>query len=377
MTLTETPTPQSSTELLLSAADEAAALEQLHDLGCTDGLPVVIPTAPRVERMALASGYDPDVSVGVMGPLGGAATIEKIAACAVMAGCLPDHMPLVLAAVRAVLAPEFDSTEMQGTTHCLAPIVIVNGPARHDCGPVESGFGCLGPGFRANAAIGRALRLAMMNIGGARPGVSDMALHGHPGKFTYCLGESEESSPFEPLHVARGYEPGQSVVTVAGVEAPQSVIGVVDADEPDSAVRLLRSIGKSLARVGANNAHFECGTGVVVLNPDHAAGLAAAGYTRATALDAIWRFAVNPVADLREVSGVSSRAFAGRDDAELVSAFLSPEDILMMTAGGGGLYSMVMTSWGAGPHRNPAVSVEVETGQACAVPLAPGVIQPG
>ena len=126
---------------MLAAADEAAALEQLHGLGCTDGLPVVIPTQLRVERLVLATGLAGDLVLGEMGPAGGAAAVEKVAAAAVMAGCLPEHMPVVLAAVRAVLHPTFDLTEMQSTTHCTAPLVVVNGPARHACGPIASGFG--------------------------------------------------------------------------------------------------------------------------------------------------------------------------------------------------------------------------------------------
>ena len=195
---------------LLQAEDEHAALELLHELGCTDGLPVVIPTEARVNRFVVASGLAASLSLGIMGPLGGEVTVELMAACCVMAGCLPDHVPVVLAAVRAVLDPVFDAREMQSTTHCTAPLIIVNGPARSMVS-ISSGFGALGPGHRANASVGRALRLTMTNAGGVKPGVSDMALLGHPGKFTYCLGEDEEHSPFLPLHVRRGWNAEQSV----------------------------------------------------------------------------------------------------------------------------------------------------------------------
>lgn len=351
---------------MLDAPDEAEALELLHELGCTDGLPVVIPTAPRVDRMVLASGLDPNLSLGEMGPLGGNATVQSVAVCAVMAGCLPDYMPVVVAAVRAVTDPRFDATEVQGTTHCLAPLIIVNGPARLDCGPIASGFGCLGPGHRANASIGRALRLVMMNVGGARPGVSDMALHGHPGKFSFCVAEDEENSPFAPLHTSRGFAAGQSTVTVAGVEAPQSVIFTADADDPNNAQQLLRILGQSLARVGGNNAHFGGGTGVVLINPEHTAVLAAAGMSRQEVAEAIFGFAVNKVSDLQAVGGMKARP-TGTDDVR--RAFRSADDILVLAAGGAGLYSMVMTSWGAGPHGNPSITVEIETDQACEVPL--------
>ncbi|MEL7208367.1 MAG: hypothetical protein AAGK32_09085, partial [Actinomycetota bacterium] len=142
---------------LLTAVDELAAVEDLHRLGCTDGLPVIVPTPDRVDRMVLASGLDGADVIGAMGPLMGAATVEKVATAAVMAGCLPDHLPVVLAALRAMCQPAFDLREMQATTHCTAPLIIVNGPARHACGGVASGFGVMGPGHRANAAIGRAV----------------------------------------------------------------------------------------------------------------------------------------------------------------------------------------------------------------------------
>jgi hypothetical protein len=358
---------------LLSAADEAAALELLHELGCTDGLPVVVPTPGRVERFVIASGMPADTSFGPMGPNLGNTTIEGLAACAVMAGCLPDHFPVVLAAVQAVLDPRFDLTEMQATTHCTAPLVIVNGPARNACA-IASGFGALGPGHRANASIGRALRLAMINIGGGRAGISDMALLGHPGKFTYCMAEAEETSPFAPLHVDLGFAAEDSVVTVVGAEAPHSVICVTDADDPASPERLLRSIGLVLANTGSNNAHIRRGCAVVVLNPDHASVLGRAGYDRSKVAEALFESAANPRGLLRSLNpamgGASRQSGAGGrgSDDELVKAFQSPDDIIVVHGGGGGLYSMVMPSWSAGPHANRAVSVAIDLNPACEIP---------
>ena len=350
---------------LLEAPDETSALEALHELGCTDGLPVVVPTPARVERMVLASGLPGDLTVAAMGPALGAATVEKIATAAVMAGCLPDYMPVVLAAVQAVSDPAFDLTEMQATTHCLAPLLIVNGPVRDAVG-IASGFGAFGPGFRANASIGRALRLTMTNIGGARPGVSDMALLGHPGKFTFCIGEDEEASPFTPLHVGRGFNPEDSVVTVVGVEAPQSVICVTDADDPESANRLLAVLAASLGNVGSNNAQLRNGSAVVVLNPDHASVLAAAGYDREKIAEALCERAGNPRGLLRQLNPSFGRG-PGADE-DVLRCFRDPSDILVVHAGGGGLYSMVCHSWCAGPHANRAVSHRVEIDQACEIP---------
>ncbi len=351
---------------VLEAVDEAQALEQLHELGCTDGLPVVVPTAERVERMVLASGLAEDMVLGEMGPMLGCATVQKVAVAAVMAGCLPDYMPLVVAAVKAVIAPEFDLTEMQATTHCTAPLIIVNGPARFDCGPVASGFGALGPGHRANASIGRALRLAMINIGGARPGSSDMALLGHPGKFTYCLAEDEEQSPFTPLHVGRGFDPADSVVTVIGAEAPHSVLYSGNADDPEDAEKLLTQLAVGIANMATNNAILTGGAAVVVLNPEHAAILSRANLSREGIAQRLWELTHLPLSQLRQFGGDFAKRF-GDGDGEY-RAFNQPEDILILTAGGSGLYSMVMPSWCAGAHKNSAVSVLVDNNQFCEIP---------
>ena len=351
---------------LLVAADEDAALEKLHASGCTDGLPVVIPTPARVDRMLVAGDLDRDLALGEMGPLGGAATLEKLAIAAVMAGCTPDHFPVVLAAIRAVCQPAFDLAEMQGTTHCIAPLVIVNGPARAACGGLASGFGVMGPGHRANASIGRALRLAMINIGGARPGVSDMALHGSPAKFTFCIAEDEEASPFPPLHTSLGYRAEQSVVTVVGVEGPHSVFFTGDADDPASAERLLDTIAAVMANPGSNNSHLG-GTAamVVVFNPEHARVLANAGYTRESIQAALAARAVTPRAVLARLNG---KMLMG--DGDVLPAVRKPANIHLLTAGGPGLYTVVMPSWCAGPHGNIAVHAEIELNQACAVPWA-------
>ena len=362
MTTTE---PTGVAGAVLQAGDEYEALELLHRLGCTDGLPVVVPTPERVERMVVASGLPGDVSLGAMGPNLGDCTVEKVAAAAVMAGCLPDHLPVVLAAVRAAMDPAFDLTELQATTHCIAPFLIVNGPARHACGPIASGFGALGPGHRANASIGRALRLCMINIGGGRTGSSDMALLGHPGKFTFCMAEDEESSPFEPLHVSRGFAAEDSVVTLVGTEAPHSVIFVGDADDPTAPDRLLRTLALTLANVGSNNAHFGLGSAVVILNPDHIAVLARAGYDRARLCEALVERATNPRGLMHGLNPTMVRA---GDPDEPVRAFRSPDSLVVMAGGGSGLYSMVLPSWGAGPHANPSVSAAIELDQACEIP---------
>ena len=360
-----TATAEATAADLIEIGDEEQAQEWLHANRCTDGLPVIIPTPERVERMVLASGLDGDLTLGTMGPGGGAATVEKVAANAVMAGALPDHLPVILAAVQAILQPEFDLGEMQSTTHCTAPLIIVNGRAR-EWAQVASGSGALGPGHRGNAVIGRAVRLAMINIGMARPGESDMALLGHPGKFTYCLAEDEESSPWAPQHTDHGYSAEQSAVTVVGAEAPHSVIFTNDADDPGSADRLLATLAAVLANVGSNNAHFRVGAQTIVLNPEHATVLAEAGYDRQMIKERLAALAVNPAERMAELNP----AFAGRAAGQTeFRAVPDPDDLVVLVAGGSGLYSAVMPSWAAGAHRNPVVHAEVVLDQACVVPV--------
>ena len=350
---------------LLDAADEGAALEALHAAGQTDGLPVVVPTPERVERMVVASGLDPDLSLGAVGPNQGAATVEKVCIAAVMAGCLPDHLPVVIASVKAVCNERFDTTEWQSTTHAICPLIIVNGPARDTCGGIAGGFGALGPGHRANASIGRAVRLVLTNIGGARPGISDMALLGHGAKFGAVLAENEEESPWEPWSAWLGFAADASVVTVVGTEPPHSVISVGDADDPSAPDRLLGSLAATIANLGSNNAFFRQGAVVVALNPDHAQALAGAGHTRRSIQEALHARAANPRSRLRALNPL----YAGRGaDDTLVHATARPDDIIVIVAGGGGIYSAVFPSWGAGPHANPFVTVEIDVDQACAIP---------
>jgi hypothetical protein len=351
--MTTSPVPR------ITAADEDAALEWLHEQRRTDGLPVVVPTAARVQRMLDASGLDPDVVLGRIGPAMGEASGERVAVNAVMAGCLPQHIPIVMAAVRAVCDPVLDMTEVQSTTHCVAPLLIVNGPAAAAAG-LASGFGVLGYGHRANLSIGRALRLCLLNIGGGFPGVSDLALHGHPGAIAYCIAEDEDTSPLPPLHTSLGFDASQSAVTVANVEAPHSVLVLPEAGDPTIADRILATLAHALSSLGANNTHSGTGAVVVVLNPDHANALAAAGHDRVSIQTAIAAMAGARVADHRRVAPPSRlTSFADRADDERVPAVRDPAQVLVVVAGGTGLYSVVMPSWGAGPHANRALTVAI------------------
>lgn len=348
-----------------SATDEAAALEDFHRRGLTDGLPVVIPTPERVDAMVLASGLDGDLLIGRVGPGFGDATVEKVAANAVMAGCLPDHFPVVVAAVRAICDERFDLAMLQATTHPLGPVIIVNGPARAACGGIASGWGALGPGHRANASIGRAVRLVMINLGGARPGTTDMAVLGSPAKFTCCFAEAEESSPYPPLHVSRGFRPDQSAVTIVGAEAPHSVVGSPDASDPDRAERVLRTLAAAIAKAGSVQSYGGEGTTLVVLTPPHARMLAK-HYTREGVQQRLHELAVNKQRVIDSYAREGTSAPGTEDD--LVYAVRTPEHVVVAVAGGEGFYSAVFNTWGGGPHGVQPVTYEIQIDQSCELP---------
>src|ERR687891_641731 len=208
---------------MMSAMSEDDALEALYGRGVTDGLPVLAPTAARVAAAIEASGRPAGELVGLVAPRHGRATVEKIAINAVMAGCRPENLRGVFAAVRAICDPGFALEGVSGTTDAVAPLLILNGPIRSAL-EVNCGVGVFGPGWRANATIGRAVRLVWANIGGAGPGVISMSTFAQPGRYTYCIGEHEDASPWEPLHVEYGFAPHESTVTVLAAEAPQIVV---------------------------------------------------------------------------------------------------------------------------------------------------------
>jgi hypothetical protein len=202
----------------VEVADSVEAVSQyLYERGMTDGLPVVPPTEDRVAAMVAGSDRRADEVIGEMPPEMGPATVEKIAINSVMAGCEPAYMPALLAAVEALLDPAFDAHSIQTTTNPVGPMILFNGPIRKELA-INCGSGCFGPGTKANATIGRALRLVMLNLGGARPGEVDKAPLGWPGKYnSCCFGENEEESPWEPYHVEQGFRPEESTVTLIPV----------------------------------------------------------------------------------------------------------------------------------------------------------------
>jgi len=263
-------------------ASEDDAFETLYARGVTDGLPVIPPTAARVAAAVEASGRSADELIGLVAPQHGRATVQRIAINAVMAGCRPEYLPVVIAAVEAMWDPAFALEGVSGTTDAVTPLLIVNGPVRAAL-DVNSGVGVFGPGWRANATIGRAVRLVWANVGGAAPGVISMSTFGQPGRYTYCIGEHEQESPWEPLHVEHGFTATDSTVAVLAAEAPQVVV--------DARSRSARDVLTTIARSGegiASHAIADLGDTLLVVGPEHARTIAADGWSKADARQFVW-----------------------------------------------------------------------------------------
>jgi hypothetical protein len=334
--------------------DYEQALETFFDKGWTDGLPVVLPTRKLVDAMIAAGGRERGESLGQIGPKNNEATVEMLAINAVMGGCRPDYFPIVLAAMEAMLATEHNLTGVIQTTHMCVPLVIVNGPIAREL-KFNSRDGVFGNGYRANAAVGRAVRLAIWNIGGAVPWATDMSTMSHPGEYTFCIAEEEEDNPWEPLHVERGCAPGSNAVTVFACEPPHSV------DAQGAPGEMLVSIADSLKGLGNNNTHY-AGQTLVVINPRQAEEFAKAGWSKQDVRQYLWDNARRSVRELkscgvfhegmRKALVEQRRALSRYNYAELSDDARIPvtdraEDIHIMVAGGRTYFAAVLPGWGA------------------------------
>jgi hypothetical protein len=333
-------------------AVDAAAIEDLAELiyaaGWSDGLPVVPPARALVDRFVAASARPAAELVLTVPPLGGRGTVEKIAANAVMAGCLPEHMPAVLAALEAMRDERFNLRGMQCSTHLSTPLLIFHGPIRRELG-INCGPNVFGQGWRANATIGRAVKLALVNLGGAVPGEADKATFGHPGKYTYCIGENEEESPWEPLHVERGFAPEASAVTVYGAEAPHNI----NNQTADNPYDLLRTIASMMANLGSNHPYL-MSESMVVLSPEHARVCAEAGWRKRDVRDFLFETARVRLGDLKQggLHGARTemnpwpRWLDQANDETRVPVARRPDDLIVIVAGGPGRHSLYVPGWG-------------------------------
>jgi hypothetical protein len=308
--------------------------------GMSDGLPVVPPTPERVWAFVEALGRPPDQVVAEVPPAMAPATVEKLAVNAVMAGCLPEYFPVLVAAIEALCEPRFNLMGIQATTNPVGPLVIVNGPVRSAIG-INCGAGCMGPGWRANATIGRAVRLVLLNIGGAAPGMVDKAVQGYPGKYTFCFGENEEESPWEPLHVERGLSPHQSAVTVVGAQGTTNILELSPyADD------ILIALAHGIVNTGVNNFVLGQGEPLLVLNPLHARILAEAGWSKDSLKEYLFENARAPLSWFSRRT-LERMELAGRLRGDQVSMVREPQQFMIVVAGStGGLHNTFVPTFG-------------------------------
>jgi hypothetical protein len=305
--------------------DDFDELEDMFERGWTDGLPVVPPTADRVA--AMLGAFDPDRSLGAVPPGLGEATLERVAACAVLAGCKPAYFAVVVAAVEAMLEPAFNLHGQAVTTSPPGQIVIVNGPVR-DALELSSGMGALGPGRRANLTIGRAVRLVVQLTGRGEPGALDRATLGQPGKLSFCFAENEEASPWEPLSVERGFPAGASTVTLVAGDAPLSV-----SDHRSKTPReLAATIGWAAAVTWSPFWWPLDATSLFVLGQEHVRLFAEAGWSKANVRDAIFEEVRRPARELRH--GETTALVQSADPETMIAKWDDPGRIVIVVAGG-------------------------------------------
>jgi hypothetical protein len=309
----------------------------LDEKGWTDGLPVIPPTPERVARMLEGTRRNPQEEIGTMPPRWAPATVEKIAINAVMAGCLPEYMPVLIAAAEAVTDSKLNLYALQATTGGPAILLIVNGPIRHKL-KINSGPNVFGEGYKANATIGRALRLMLRNIGGAYPGTSCKATLGWPGKFSLCIAENEEATTWEPLHVERGFSRDASTVTAISVD---SFTRIGEQGSP-SAEALLYIMVQWMQRPGAPEA-------IMVISPEHADMLSQAGIDKKKLRNILWERATFTWRAIPEE--LLAMRVKRRPDLRIARDTVfhivdKPDDILVVVAGGAGVHSAFLHVWG-------------------------------
>ncbi len=301
--------------------------EHAYDQGWTDGLPVIPAVPGFVQEFVAASGRAGDELIGILPPRKGCATIEAIAINAVMAGCRPEYMPVIIAAVDAMTDPTFPLEYMQVTTNAITPFLLINGPVRKKL-DINSGTSCLGPGWRANATIGRAIRFILNNIGGALPGIYSKATFSSPLRFSYLCGENEEENRWTPFHVDRGFKLEDSTVTVFRAANYCNISG----GEGVGPGEILRQIATNMPPLYGGGG----GDGLLLLlGINHARALHAAGLSKRDIQQQIWELARLPHQYFSKAFVARERE-AERGDAETIWRARRPEEVYIVVAGGEG-----------------------------------------
>jgi hypothetical protein len=351
-------TSRNGDSLTVKAPDDLDAFQEFAmDERWGDGLPLLPSTPERVARVLGAWAERRHEIAAVLAPRYAEATVEAIATNAALAGAGPEHLPVIIAALRAMTRPVFNLQGIQATTHPCGPFVIVNGPVVGQLG-IAAAANALGGGSRASATIGRAVRLALINLGGALPGTVDRATLGHPGKFTYCVAENEAASPWEPLHVERGFRADESCVTVVAAEGPHNV----NDHGSTTAEGLLAALVGTGATTGNNNVYFPRSEPFVLLGPEHAATIAGSGWSKRDFKRAFWEGArvrisrFNPE-NLARFAVIDPERFLNPPPDREVTLCATPDDLSVIVTGGPGKHSAIVPTFGA----TRSVTLAIET----------------
>ena len=311
-----------------SSSTFEGVFDDMYRKGFTDGLPVIPPTAEAVEAMLAYAGMQADEAIAVIPPDNPTVNAEKAAINAVMAGCRPEYFPVVVAALRAVAEPSFNLLGIQATTNPVAPVLVINGPIRAAL-DINSRRGCMGPGWRANATIGRALRLTLVNCGGCPPGDIDKAIHGMPGKFTFCFGELEEESPWEPLHVERGFAKEQSTVTAFGGQGTQNILAFFRSPEG-----IIHVVADGMRCYGYNGYLRAMGNPLIVMTPGHARIFAEHGWDKKRIRHELFEKAQIPRSHIPSEQQLLTPVYVNHAPDQVCLPCQREEDIAIVVAGG-------------------------------------------
>ncbi|MBI2490888.1 MAG: hypothetical protein HYV94_02080, partial [Candidatus Rokubacteria bacterium] len=330
--------------------DVGDAIEFCFQQGWTDGLPVIPPTADRVQTMLEAARLDPKQEIGYVAHRAVSITAEKVAINAVMAGCKPEYLPVVVAAVEGIADPRWSYHGPGTSTAGAAVLMIVNGPIARAL-DVNAGDNLFGPGWRANLTIGRAVRLVMRNVCGSLPGLLDRGTLGHPGKLSYVIAENEQDSPWTPLHVERGFRADQSTVTVMAAEAPHQFYNQLS----PTAEGVLTTLADDM-RISGNvmgQPHY-----ALVLAGEHVRTIAGSGWDKQRIRQFVWERTHNSHAHLKRTQRMSGDLGPG-DETRMRPLVASPDDILVVAAGGrAGAFSAYIPGWSSAKS-SQAVTKEV------------------
>jgi hypothetical protein len=333
-------------------ADLTDAMELCFSRGWTDGLPVIPPTEDRVRSMLEAVRLEPSHQVAFLSQRAVSITAEKVAINAVMAGCRPEYMPVVVAAVEGIGDPRWSYHGPGTSTGGAAVLMIVNGPITRTL-DINAGDNLFGPGWRANLTIGRAVRLVMRNVAGSLPGALDRGTLGHPGKLSYVIAENETDSPWVALHVERGFRPEQSVVTVIAAEAPHQVYNQLS----PTAEGVLTTMADDM-RVSGNVMGQP--TYAIILAGEHMHTIAASGWSKADIRRFLFEHTQNSHAHLKRTQRMAGAIEPG-DETRMRPIVASPDDILVVAAGGrAGAFSAYIPGWGSA-RNSAAVTKEIKT----------------